>query len=437
MECGRLRRLWLIPAGLVILPAVLWVLIVVAAPTSWARNRFALGIERATGRTARLDRLSVCFFGGLRLSNLEIGAPGTLDDPWLRAREVSLDLSPLSVLGGSSRLKNLEVYDATLRILRRKDGSFELSDLVRPTDSTQDFKKAGSDCCALGTCLSGAHRLRIGIHGTLIHVVDLVNATNYEVHGVEGEAILEGKSGGSFAVDGVLNGGAVQLSGQFDRTLKEPSFDIEVEATDVTLTNGMGGLRYLIPALAGEKVQVEGKLAGHASLQARGSEAATLRKSLRGRGSLCLAPVRLQGSSFLDAISKFAEVAPSKVSQSMSSQFRIADQRITTNSSTIQLGPIPVKLKGWTDFDGNLEYKFNLEAMTSRIPEKALRLLREIDIEVDKMGDLELSGTLDRLVVRLDGEPLKPLNPGESSRVGDDRDRLRELGRRVLERVVR
>jgi hypothetical protein len=437
MKCGRFRRWWLIPLGLPLIPSFLWLAIVIAAPTNWARTRLARAIESATGRSVRLDRLSVCLLGGMRLTNLEIGAPGALEDPWFRAGEVTLDLSPLSVFRGHLKPGRLEIHDANLRILRRKDGTLELSDLVRPAGREPGRPAENSDCCALGTCLTGAHRLWIGIHRARIVLVDQLNKTSDELEEVEGEATLEGKAGGVFSLGGNFRGGTVQMTGRFDRTMKEPSIDVQLVAAKVDLAQDSRGLRYLIPVLAGEESRLEGKLAAQASFQARGSDVTTLRKSLLGQGAVELDPVRLKDSSFLDTICKLAELPPTDVTDSIHARFEIENQRITTHASTIQLGPIPIRLTGWTDFDGTLDYKIHLDSLTSRIPPRALRFLQEIDLDVEKVSILELSGNVDQVSVQVDGEPLNFETSGTRPEHRDDRERLRILGRKLLDRIVR
>jgi hypothetical protein len=219
--------------------------------------------------------------------------------------------------------------------------------------------------------------------------------------------------------------------------MKEPSFNVQIAAADVDLARDSRGLRYLIPVLAGERSHLEGKLAIQASLQARGSDVTALSRSLRGQGSVTLDPVRLQGSSLLDTLCDVAELPPTDLADSIRANFGIENQRITTHASTLQLGPIPLRFTGWTDFDGTLDYKVHLDSLTSRIPAQALRFLHEIDLDVDKMSILELTGKLDHLLVQVDGEPLKLDSAGERPGRRDDRERLRALGRKFLDRVVR
>jgi len=437
MKCRRFRRWSLVLPGLLLIPSLLWLAIVIAAPTDWARTRLAKAIESATGRSVRLDRLSVRLLGGMSLTNLEIGAPGAVEDPWFRAAEITLDLSPFSVFRGRLKPGRLEVHDATVRILRRKDGTLELSDLVRPTGREPGRSVENSDCCALGTCLTGAHRLWIGVHRARIVIADQRNETCDEFEQVEGEVTLEGRSGGVFSLGGLLHGGPVQMTGRFDRTMREPSIDVQLAASGVDLTREASRLRYLIPVLTGEQCRLEGKLAAQASFQARGADVATLSKSLIGQGSVVLDPVRLQGSSFLDAVCKLAELPPTDFRDSITARFGIENQRITTHSSTIQLGPVPLRLTGWTDFDGTLDYKINLESLTSRIPAQAVRFLQDVDLDVERLSLLELTGSLDHLLVQVDGEPLDIESTRDHSGRRVDRERIRVLGRKLLDRLVR
>jgi hypothetical protein len=437
MSRCRFRAWWTIPLGFILTPTFLWAAVVIAAPTSWARKQFARAIEKSSGRSVRVEGLSVCLLGGLTMTNIEIGAPGSIDDPWLHVGELNLDLSPFSVIRGHLRPGRLEIYDTSLRILRRPDGTLELSDLVRPEPHSVGSAKGKPDCCALGVCLTGTHRLQVGIHRARIEVVDRRNDTDYVIEDVDGEATFEAKSSGVLALNGRLNGGTVQLSGRFDKSMRQPSFDMLVAASDVKLDDNLRGLRYVIPVLSGEQSRYEGKLTGQVAFQARGSDIATLAKSLQGHGFVNLAPIRLHGSSLLDTLCKVANVPPSKLSDSIRSQFSIEAERVTTNASTLQLGTIPIRFSGWTNFKGEVDYRVNAETVTSRLPDQALRFLRDFDVDVEKIGVVQIDGTLDHLVVRLDGEPIEIEGAGDTSKPRDERERLRMMGRKFLDKVVR
>src|SRR5262249_20716192 len=155
---------------------------------------------------------------------------------------------------------------------------------VRPADKSAGAtgeKTDESNCCALGKCLTGSHNLLVAIHRAQLVIVDERNKRRFEIQQVEGEATLEGKDVGSVTLHGLLDGGMVQIARRLDRTLKEPCFDLQLEAVGVPLTEGMGGLRYLVPVLAGEHSQVEGKLNGRVSLHGRGTDLDMVGRSLR------------------------------------------------------------------------------------------------------------------------------------------------------------
>ncbi len=84
MTPHRVRRLALGLIGLLLLPPLLWVGVVLVAPTAWATRQLTGALEARTGRSVRLEGLAVQLLGGVRVTNLEIGSPQNADDPWLR-----------------------------------------------------------------------------------------------------------------------------------------------------------------------------------------------------------------------------------------------------------------------------------------------------------------------------------------------------------------
>ena len=140
MKCRPLCKLGLmIPAGVLLVPLLLWIVVVLAAPTDWAAVPCRGGPRaRSSGRSVRLQQLHVCMGGGVELASLEIGAPGAVVDPWLRAERIRIDVSLLQLLCGKFEPTNMEVDGAALRVLRRQDGSLELADLVRSDPDRQE-----------------------------------------------------------------------------------------------------------------------------------------------------------------------------------------------------------------------------------------------------------------------------------------------------------
>ena len=56
MKRRRFCWIWLlVPAGVLLTPVLLWVFIVLIAPTRWARSHVVAVLERSSGRSVKLD----------------------------------------------------------------------------------------------------------------------------------------------------------------------------------------------------------------------------------------------------------------------------------------------------------------------------------------------------------------------------------------------
>ena len=99
------RFCWLglmIPLGVLLAPPLLWILIVLVAPTNWARSHVIAKLERSSRRSVQLDDLHVCLDGGIELSGLKIGAPRSVGDPWLEAKRIQIDVESRGNCSGAS-----------------------------------------------------------------------------------------------------------------------------------------------------------------------------------------------------------------------------------------------------------------------------------------------------------------------------------------------
>jgi hypothetical protein len=132
MAIHRFRRFALVLAGLVLLPPLLWIGVLVVAPTPWAKRHVIAALEARTGRPVRLESLSVQPLGGVRLTKLEIGSPGNVDDPWFKAASIRIEIGLARLATGKFEPTAIDADGLNLRVLRRADGSFELADFVAP-----------------------------------------------------------------------------------------------------------------------------------------------------------------------------------------------------------------------------------------------------------------------------------------------------------------
>ena len=431
MKCRRLCRLGLmIPAGVLLVPPLLWGLIVLAAPTGWARSHVVTALERASGRSVQLERLQVCLGGGIELTKLEIGAPQALVDPWLKADRIRIDVSLLQLLWGKFEPTNLEVDRATMRVLRREDGSLELADLVRPDPEQKNAASSEPHHCGLS-------KLKAKLHDSRIIIQDQPTKTDLTMEGVEGEANWEGEGAMVVTLSGLMNQGPFDFTSHFDRSGGQANFEGEFRTTDVLVDGGMTALRYVVPVLAGAPRQLQGRLDMDLYLRGRGETREQIGKSLVGHGNLSLDPIQLDGTPLMAEISRAIQVPLHDKAGSIQSNFVIENARVTTDRLNLTVGRVPIAVTGWTDFSGQMDYQMKLDSLVDRVPEKARQFLSGLDVDLTRLTSLTLRGTVDSVEVKLNGRQAAGGSSLDQILSTEDRDRLKVLGRRLRDKVLR
>jgi AsmA protein len=425
---SRVRRYALLLCAILSLGPLFWIGIVLVAPTGWAKRHLVAALAAHTGRVVRLEGLSVGLLGGIRLTNLEIGSPRSIDDPWLKSADVSLDMSWGQLLQGKLEPRNFEVSGAQLRVLRRRDGTVELADFLAPKDPQRQP--------------DGVHRrpgpVVVQLRNCTVSLIDEASETHFALLDVEGEAIRTLDHTNVERMRGTMNGGLFHFSGQFERTGPTPRFEGRFRADDVALDDGMSALRYVVPVLAGAPLDlISGRLRATLYLQGEGATWPTVRQSLAGQGTVALDPIDLDGAPVLAELSKVAELTRRGHAASIHSDFVIGDQRIATDHFTLDIGRVPFKLAGWTDFDGRLDYRINLSGLNDRLPEKARRILGDLNVNFQSLDLLTLQGSVNKLAVHLNGVALDRNLFRESGIKREDREKLRAIGRKFLDELVR
>jgi len=433
MKRPRIRLRWLILMGLVLLPPLLWVLLVSVAPTDWARQRFAAKMSAATGRSVRIATVRVGLLGGIYLTGLEIGAPGAADDPWLRVAQAHLNVSPWQLLCGHAAPTRTEVRGISLRVLRRDDGTLELADLIQGVETAAADVESGRCTCPLS-------RLDLRIKDATVTVIDAPTRTRLEFRDVEGRATSEDRNATIQELRGTLNGGSFEVVAQLDRSTAAPSFEGHLRAQRIELNQGMTALGYLVPVLLSPSGSLDGTLDIDLYLRGKGATRAALRETVVGTGSVTLDPIHLDGSRFLAELAAVLELPPQRRVGAVTSDFEIKQGRILSENLTVNLSKLPLVLAGWTSFDGTVNYRLRGESMIERLPTKARDLLADLSVDARDLSGLKIEGAIDNPDVTVGGVPLS-LNPvggrGDSPAPGDDRQRLREVGRRLRERILR
>ena len=433
------RFCWLglmIPLGVLLAPPFLWVLIVLIAPTNW---RVPMSLRSWNGRvgSVQLDDLDVCLDGGIELTGLKIGAPRSVGDPWLEAKRIQIDVSLWQLLWGKFEPTNLQADEATLRVLRRKDGSFELADLVRfDGDSTATSSAEPHRCGPSEPHRCGPSRLKTKVRQTRILLIDQPSQTRLTFDEVEGEGTWEGEGAFVATLSGRLNQGPFEFTAHLDRSGGQPNFEGQFRTSDVVLDQGMSMLRYLVPVLAGTRGQLQGRMAMDVYLRGRGECRKVLGKSLVGNGSLVLDPIELNGTPLMTEFAKLAELSSKDNLASIRSDFVVQDGRIKTDHLTLTAGRIPVAISGWTDFDGRLDYQVKLDGAADRIPDQARKFISGLDLDLNSLTSLRLRGNVDRVVITA-GTAAEGRSPLEQIIGPEDRERFKVLGRQFRDKLLR
>jgi hypothetical protein len=397
------------------------------APTPWAKGRVIAALEARTGRSVRLESLAVAPLGGVRLSKLEIGSPGDVDDPWLKAATIRVDMGLARLMLGNSEPTAVEIDGVNLRVLRRADGSFELADFLLP-----DAEPANG-----APSHHGERTVKFHVRAETISLIDEPSLTRLCLRNVDSEGIREGRRVVIHHMRGTLNGGPLRFAGELDRGSSTRAVAGRLQVEDVVLDDGMSVLRYAVPVLAGASLHLKGQLDADIDFAGQGATWDELVQSLHGKGVIAIDPIDLDGAPLVGELSKVAELSRQGRMASIRTDFVIKDKRIATDHFTLNIGTVPMTLSGWTDFDGKLDYKINLAGLDKRLPGDARRILGELNVNLGRLDMLSLQGTMSRMVVQLNGLSLDRDFMKEVKIKKEDRDKLRVLGRQLLDRISR
>jgi AsmA-like C-terminal region len=278
----------------------------------------------------------------------------------------------------------------------------------------------------------------VQIRNGSIELIDEPTKTKLLLKNVEGEGAWEGSQTLVRYLRGTINGGPFRFIGQWERSGPEPTVEGRFSADDVVLDDGMSEiLRYVIPILSGSPLNLKGRMHADFHLHARASTREALRQSLAGQGEISMNPIDLDGAPVVDELRKVAELSGRGRIASIRSDFVVKDRRITTDHFVLNIGRIPMTLSGWTDLNGQIDYRIKFDALAQRIPDRARRILGDLNVDLERATSLTLSGTVDQMVVSLNGTPLDHNVFRENGMRREDREKLKVLGRQFLDKIVR
>ena len=440
MNHARRRRWPVVLLGLLLLPPALWGLVLILVPTEWARTRLVHELAAATGQPVRLERVRLGLLGGVRLRGLEVGEAAVHGGAWLQVSDLAVDLNLAQLLSGHLEPRDVEAAGVYLRIHRRADGRFEFGDLLA-TRHSPAAAAPPAEAPAPAPARPGPAALAFRLRDARVVVQDEPTATKLDFNAVEAQGTWERDTVRLGKLSGVLNGGDFELAAAYE--LGSGHFEGQARARKVALEVGMSALAYLVPVLAGMPAEADGHLDLEVALR---GQATDLLRTLAGRGTIALDPVKLDDSPLVAKLAGVVQLPADERVGSVRSDFTIGDGRVASDDLTLKVGDLPIVLAGWTDFGGRLDYRIRTEGLTDRLAQKARGLAGRLspearallnDVQADLKGviALRVAGTLDHLVVTTDGLPLGRAD--DPARRADDRARLRALGRRLRDRILR
>ena len=150
----------------------------------------------------------------------------------------------------------------------------------------------------------------------------------------------------------------------------------------------------------------------------------SLYRDLNGQGNVALNRVALDGTPLIAEVSRFADLGPRRIG-SIRTDFVYKSRRITTDHLTLNIGRMPIMMSGWTDLDGRIDYQMKISGLNERLPDQARRILGELKLDVGSLTSLTLRGTLDKMVIEVNGVPIDAKLVREPRLRPDDRERLR------------
>lgn len=428
--------------GLLLAPFALWTLVILLVPTEWARSRFAERLSAATNQTVELEGLTVGFLGGVRLQKLSFADPAAGSEPWLRVHRLKLNLSLAHVLFGQCEPSKVVAEGVLLTLHRRADGSFQLGNLLASRPSSPSMpagqsassaadtmsSSAGSTCCAMD----------FRVHNGQLKLIDEPSDTALTVESIEARGTWDSGRATIQEFRSILNGGDLRLVGQLDRSSRPPRYEGQVRAVGVELTDDMGVLCYVAPVLASSAGRTGGKLDLALYLRGQGLSRAELNRSLVGRGAVSIDPIEFEGADAVTELFKLLELPSKNRVGSLRSQFVVGDGKVSSDDLTLTLSQVPIVLSGSTDFQGRIDYQVRQEGLTRHLSSEARDLLADLPVDLDNLLALGIQGTLAHPTITLDGLPLGQKGAqGGPPRLADERARMRELGRRLRQRLLR
>jgi hypothetical protein len=136
-------------------------------------------------------------------------------------------------------------------------------------------------------------------------------------------------------------------------------------------------------------------------------------------------------------LSRFVDLSGPRRVGSIRTDFLVKDRRITTDQFMLSIGQLPITLSGWTDLDGRIDYHMNVKGLNHRLPDRVRNILGDLQVDVGSLTALTLCGTVNKLVVQVNGVPIDGNLLRKAGLRPDDRERIRKSLGQLRDKLLR
>lgn len=424
-----LRRRHLLWAALA--PFVFWVLTVELMPTRWLSRRLEHSLERLTGLPAKVDRLRLTLSGGVVLDGVHLGplpeAPQSCTH--VSVRKVLMNADWGSVFCGDLAMTNVDLIGVEGTIAPTPDGSWLPKRWLKSSNEFTLDTIGHNDRAWL---------IDVEIRGGELEILDPAHSTRVRITNLMGAAQAGEDYFRMSHLTGRIDGGHLMLAMSADRGQEIPIFDGHIALKEIPLGSQFDVLGLVCPLLAGNEAVPRGRMNLEVYLQGRLES--NWQETLKGRGALKIDPLAVEGLPLVRRLgldSLIAEVSGSEhrledLTFRVTNPFTIQQRRVVSPALIVDVGPVPLKFEGWTDFDGQLDYAIRTDAIREQLPRGVRGLIDDLKPQDEALA---IRGRLDALTILVNDQPVTT----ERFRIRktDVRSEVEQISKRLSERFSR
>jgi hypothetical protein len=387
-------------------------------------------VGKLTGLPVHVNRLRLTLTGGVIVDGLQLGPiEGADESTQLSVAKVIVDVDWFSVMTGRLAMTDVALVGIEGLLTRSPDGDWLPKRWLGPLESAESGWSKGK---------AKSWLVDVEIRGGRLEVADPTHRSKVVITGLMG--IAEAGEGYFKMPEliGKVDGGELMLAVSADRFQEIPIFDANIGMRNVPLGIHFDVLGFICPLLAGESASPKGRM--DLELYVQGRLEQDWASTLKGRGNLRLDPISMEGLPLaqklgLDTLMAEINGVQNRVEDltlKVSSPFTIQSRRVVSPSLRVDVGPIPLKFEGWTDFDGQLDYVIRTDAIREQLPVGMRGVLDDLKPQDEALA---IRGRLDALTILVNDQPLT--TERYQIRKTDLRNNLEQISRRLSDRLAR